>query len=133
MKLPELKKLAKENQIRGGCQLNKPELIALLIEKRLIPDGVKPKLTAQEYQKEYWKDRRKEPKVDDDGRYDRLKTIRNNPRRVEILDRDTNEVTSYPSMYKAAKAHGQSARIIAAYNGKVWRNRFEIKVLDNEA
>ena len=42
MKLPELKKLAKENKIRGGCQLNKPELIALLIEKRLIPDEGTP-------------------------------------------------------------------------------------------
>lgn len=45
MKLPELEKLAKENKIRGAIQLNKPELIALLIEKELIPNDTPLELT----------------------------------------------------------------------------------------
>jgi len=133
MKLPELIKLAKDNKIRGAAQLNKPELIALLIEKGLIPDDVpsgKPKLSKQEYQKQYWEGCRKKRDGVDDGRYDGLKTIRNNPKRVEILDTETKEIVAYPSMYKAGKAHGQSARLIAHFNGRIWRNRYEIKVCD---
>lgn len=147
MKLPELQNLAKENKIRGFARLNKPELVELLIEKGLIPSDTHSGkmnfqgLSAQEYrknyqkiyQKEYWKDRRTEGKVVDDGRCDRLRTIRNNPRRVEILDKDTGDTVVYSSMYKAGKAHGQSAQLISAYNGKVWRNRFEIKIYDDSS
>ena len=33
------------------------------------------------------------------------------------------------SMYKAAKPFNQQSRLISAYDGKVWRNRYAIKVL----
>jgi hypothetical protein len=136
MKLPELLKLAKDNKIRGAAQLNKPELIALLIEKGLIPDDVpsgKPKLSRKEYQKEYWEGCRKKRKVDDadDGKYDGLKTIRNNPKRVQILDQDTGETVEYSSMYKAAKAHGVNARLMSYYNGKEYKKRYKIKVCES--
>ena len=32
-------------------------------------------------------------------------------------------------MYKAAKTFNQKSRLIFAYDGKVWRNRYAIKVL----
>ena len=39
------------------------------------------------------------------------------------------EINIYSSMYKDAKTFSQQPRLIAAYDGKVWRNRYAIKVL----
>ena len=107
MKLPELKELMKQHNISGGSYLNKPEMISRLIEK-----GV---LTREDVEK--WK---QPPKVTSkDEKYDRLKYIRKQPRPIEILDRETGEIASYSSMYKAAKALNRSSRVIAMYDGKV--------------
>src|SRR6218665_2747266 len=64
-------------------------------------------------------------------KHERLRTIRTNPRRIENLDRENGEVVVYPSMYKEAKAFGQSAGIMSLYNGNVLKNRYEIKTLDD--
>ena len=40
----------------------------------------------------------------------------------------TDEVIVYPSMYKTAQAINQQSRIISANDGKIWRNRYVIKV-----
>ena len=109
MKLIELKTLVKEHGIK--TYLNKSELINLLCEKGVLERDIA------------------EMKVPStDPKYERLKYIRNQPRRVDILDRETGEVNSYTSLYKAGKAHGQEARTILAFDGRVWRNRYEIKV-----
>ena len=123
MKLIELKTLVKKHGIKiWRNSLNKPELIDLLFEK-----GV---LSHDEAEKEK---QRREPKVPStDPKYERLKYIRNQPRRVDILDLETGEVSSYSSLYKAGKAHGQEARTILFFNGRVWRNRYEIKVHEKE-
>ena len=42
---------------------------------------------------------------------------------------ETGEIIVYCSMYKAAMRFNQQARLIYAYDGKVWRNRHAIKVL----
>ena len=42
---------------------------------------------------------------------------------------ETDKIIVYSSMYKAAKTFNQQSRIIFAYDGKVWRNRYAIKVL----
>ena len=42
---------------------------------------------------------------------------------------ETGEIIVYSSMYKAAKTFSQQSRLISAYDGKVWRNRYAIKVL----
>jgi len=55
-------------------------------------------------------------------------TSRKQPRPVEILDRETGEVVKYPSIYKAARAHGQCSTMSTYYNGRVWKDRYEIKV-----
>ena len=118
MKLIELKTLVKEHGIKRWTHLNKPELIDLLFEKGVWPRDIAEK-----------EKQRPEPKVPStDPKYDRLKKIRNQPRRVDILDRETGEVSSYSSLYKAGKAHGESARTILFFNGRVWINRYEIKV-----
>ena len=121
MKLPELKELMKQHNISGHSYLNKPEMISRLIEKGVLTLEVV----------ENWK---QPPKVTSkDEKYDRLKHIRTHPRRVEILDRETGVIDSYSSMYKAAKALNQNAGVITMFNGKVYKKRYEIKVLESSS
>ena len=42
---------------------------------------------------------------------------------------ETGEIIIYSSMYKAAKIFNQQSRLISTYDGKVWMNRYSIKVL----
>ena len=42
---------------------------------------------------------------------------------------ETDEIIVYSSMYKAAERFNQQSRLISAYDGKVWRNRYPSKVL----
>ena len=42
--------------------------------------------------------------------------IRNNPRPVEIFDRQTGETVTFPSMYKAGRYLGKSARLVDVYD-----------------
>src|SRR5688572_30148958 len=121
MKLPELKELMKQHNIRGHSYLNKPGMISRLVEKGVLTLEVV----------ENWK---QPPKVTSkDEKYDRLKRIRTHPRRVEILDRETGLIELYPSMYKAAKALNQNAGVITMFNEKVYKKRYEIKVLDSSS
>ena len=121
MKLPQLKELMKQHNIRGGSYLNKPEMIS-----RLIENGV---LTQEDVEK--WK---RPPKpTSNDAKYDRLKYIRTHPKRVEILDRETGLIDKYPSMYKAARALDQNSGVIAWFNGKIYKNRYEIRVLESSS
>ena len=62
-----------------------------------------------------------------------MKDIRAHPRPTEILDQETGEIVLYPSMYKAAKALNRSSRIIAMYNGKVYKQRYKIKVVESSS
>ena len=72
---------------------------------------------------------RKHTKKERNTKYNFLKHIRNSPKKVEIQDMETGEIIVYSSMYMAAKRFNQQSRLIYAYDGKVWRNRFAIKVL----
>ena len=55
--------------------------------------------------------------------------MRNSPKKVDLRDIETGEIIVYSSMYKAVKSFNQQSRLISAYDGKVWRNRYAIKVL----
>ena len=121
MHLPELKELMKQHNIRGSSYLNKPEIISRLIEKGVLTVEVV----------ENWK--RPLKVTSKDVKYDRLKGIRTNPKRVEIFDLETGEIEKYTSMYKAGKALNRDARAIAMFNGKVYKNRYEIKVLESSS
>ena len=46
-----------------------------------------------------------------------------------MRDIETDEIILYSSMYKAAKTFSQQSRLISAHDGKVWKNRYAIKVL----
>lgn len=116
MKLPELKSLMREHNIKGSSCMNKPEIIALLADRGIISeDSVK---------------KRNSPiKREIDTKYDFTKSIRNNPKSVEIRDLDTSETTIYSSIYKASRAIGHGTKVITSNNGKVWRDRYEINII----
>ena len=42
---------------------------------------------------------------------------------------ETGEIIVYSSMHKAGKRFNQQSRLIYAFDGKIWRNRYAIKVL----
>ena len=119
--LTELRAMLKENKIRGHLHYNKSELVDVLVKRGLLPDTMNIttiiSLTERENTK---KENRK---------YNFLKHIRNSPKKVENQVMETGEIIIYSSMYKGAKRFNQQSSLISTYDGKVWRNRYAIKVL----
>ena len=111
-----------ENNIRGCLQYNKPELVDVLVKRGLIPDIIK--ITTSTSLPE-----RKDTKKERNLKYNFIKHIRNSPNKAEIQDIKTGEIIVYSSLYKAAKRFNQQSRLIYAYDGKVWMDRYAIKVL----
>ena len=73
---------------------------------------------------------REDTKKEINPRYNFLKQIRKSPKKFEIEDIETDGIVVYSSMYKPAKTFNQQSILISAYDGKVWRNRYAIKVLN---
>ena len=63
-----------------------------------------------------------------DPKYDRLKTIMHNPRKVMLEDIETGEIKTFPSIYKAAKFMNQAPRTIIYWDGGVWKNKYKVEV-----
>ena len=95
----------------------------MLVKRGLLPETIK--ITAITPLPE-----REDTKKDINPKYNFLKHIRNSPKKVEIRDMETGEIIVYSAMYKSATRFNQQSRLISAYNGKVWRNRYAIKVLN---
>ena len=118
--LPQLKALAKQNKIRC-TYLNKDEIIARLIDNNVITtsDIINPEFVVNY----------KEPVVKrdvDKNKYEYLKGRRNNPKTVEVFDRQTGETNTYTSTYKVRRALKLSLTYIK--DNSVWKNRYEIKI-----
>ena len=143
--LNELRAMVKENNLRGYVHYNKPHIIDVLIEKGILPEATRIKkqeidrlllpetsdskmycVKCRQMTETVYAEARQ---IEIDPKYDFVRKIRNNPKMVEIRDMETDEVIVYPSMYKAAKAFNQQSRIISANDGKIWKNRYAIKVL----
>ena len=62
----------------------------------------------------------------DPSKYAYLKTIRTNPKVVEIYDMKTMQTNVYSSTYTLRRALNISPSYIR--NGKIWKNRYDIKV-----
>ena len=112
----ELKEILKGIQIRGYSPYTKSKLIDLLVKSGLIPE-------------KYETNKQVKAKKDLDSKYNFLRQIHRNPKKVEIHDLETDKVVLYPSMYKAALALDENTGVISMYNRKVWINRYAIKVL----
>ena len=120
--LTELRAMLQINKIRGYLHYNKSELINVLIKRGLLPDTmIITTITSLP--------ERENTTKQINPKYNFLKHIRNSPKKVEIRDMETGEIILYSAIYKAAKTFIQQSRLISAYDGKVWRNRCDIKVL----
>ena len=113
MNIKELKTLLKENKIQFYSYWDKKKLIALANEHNLLPKT--------ELEKEKSKD----------VKYDRLKTIKQNPRKVMLQDVETGEIKTFPSLYKAAKFIDQAPQTITYWGERkgAWNNKYRVVVL----
>ena len=92
--------MIKENNIRGCLHYNKPELVDVLVKRGLLPEIIKITTITSPPERE---NARKEI----NPKYNFLKHIHNNAKKVEIRDMETGEIIVYFSMYKAAKRFNQ--------------------------
>ena len=111
----ELMAILKANVIRYS-HYTKSKLIDLLVKRGLIPE-------------KHDKNKQEKANNDIDPKYNILRQIRSNPKKVEIHDLEADKVVLYPSIYKAALALHQNPEVIGMCNEKVWRSRYAIKVL----
>ena len=85
MKLPELKSLMKENKIKGSSYMNRPEIIAVLLDRGIISEDSLNKQDAL-------------VKREIDPKYEFIRSIRNNPKSVDIRNLETGKMTTYSYM-----------------------------------
>ena len=113
MNIRELKTLLKENKINFYTYWNKKRLIALANEHNLLP-----KIEVGKEKSE-------------DAKYDILKTIRQNPRKVLLEDVKTGEMKIFPSIYKAAKFIDRSPPTVTYWSNRegVWNNKYKVFIL----
>ena len=112
MNIKELKTLLKENNIRFYAYWDKKKLVYLANKHDLLPKS--------EPEKEKSKN----------VKYDRLKTIRHNPRKVMLNDIETGEIKTFPSIYKASKFIDISPNTISYWGNRnvAWNNKYKIVV-----
>ena len=48
-----------------------------------------------------------------------------------MKDIESGDEITFPSIYKASRFIGESPRIITFWEGRVWKNKYEIKVCDS--
>ena len=110
MNIKVLKTLLKENNIPFFAYWDKKRLTAVANEHNLLP------------QIEFEKERSKNDK------YDRLKTIRDNPRTVMVEDVETGGIKTFPSIYGASKFLDTSPYTVYYWGNKdgAWKNKYEI-------
>ena len=109
MNIKELKSILKENNINFYTYWDKKRLVSLANEYNLLP-----KIEIDK-------------KKSEDVNYDRLKTIKKNPRKV-MLDIETGEIINFPSIYKTAKFINQAPHTITYWGKKegVWNNKYKV-------
>ena len=113
MNTKELKKILKENKIHFYTYWDKKRLIALANEYDLLP-----------------KTKPEKEKSKKDVKYNRLKTIKQNPRKVMLEDIETGEIETFPSIYKAAKFIDQAPQTITYWGRRegAWNNKYKVVI-----
>ena len=107
----QLKTFLKENKIYFYSYWDKKKLIDLANKHKLLSEKASNKVKSK------------------DPKFDRLKTIKNNPRKVSLEDVETGEIKTFPSIYKAGKFIDQSPQTIFYWDGRVWR--INIRLMSN--
>ena len=83
----------------------------MVIKRRLLPETINITTITSLPQRE-------NIKKEINSKYYFLKHIRNNPKKDEIQDIETDEIIAYSSTYKAAKTFRQQSKLISAYDWK---------------
>ena len=117
MNIKELKTLLKENNIPFFAYWDKKRLTAVANKHNLLPQ-----IELNERSK--------------NDKYDRLKTIRDNPRTVMVEDVETGEINTFPSVYGASKFLDTSPYTVYYWGNKdgawkintkfLWRNKIDL-------
>ena len=112
MNVKELKTLLKENKIHFYSYWDKKRLISVANENDLLPKI--------ELEKEKSKDVNR----------NRLKTIRNNPKKVILEDIETGEIKTFPSIYRAAKFIDQAPQTITYWGNRegAWNKPYKVVI-----
>ena len=101
----ELTEILKENELRRYFHYTKSKLINLLVKRGLIPE-------------KYGINKQEKAKKDIDTKYNFLRQISSNAKKVEIHDLETDNVVLYPSVCKAPLTLDQNNGVISMYDGK---------------
>ena len=110
IKLSDMREILLKHQIENCMHYDKKQLIVLLGEKGLLPS------------------KQEKVKKEINHKFEKLATIRNNPKSVIIKNVETGETNTFPSIYKASKFIGRSPSMVQYWDGKVWDNKYEIKI-----
>ncbi|ELT95127.1 hypothetical protein CAPTEDRAFT_203017 [Capitella teleta] len=62
-------------------------------------------------------------------KFAKLRTIRTNPKPVVMNDIESGEEFTFPLIYKASQFINQSPMIITYWPGRVWNNKYKIRVV----
>ena len=110
MNIKELKTLLKENKVHFYTYWGKKKLTTLANDHHLLPKA------------------EPEKKKSKDVNYDKLKTIKQNPRKVMLEDIETSEIKTFPSIYKASKFIDQAPQTITYWGKKegAWNNKYKV-------
>ena len=114
MNTEDLKKLLKENRVHFYSYWGKNKLIDLARINKLIPE---PEPEQPE-----------EPETPKNVSWQRLKNIRNSPISVKLIDIETKEEKTFPSIYKAAQYLDKSPQTIRHFGKRkgIWNNKYQI-------
>ena len=110
MNTEELRKLLKENGVCAYSYWGKSKLIDLAKINKLLPEPQPQPIEPEAQKKISWQ---------------RLKNIRNSPVNVKLIDIETGEEKTFPSIYKTAKYLDKSPQTIRHYGNRkgIWKKK----------
>ena len=119
MNTEELRKLLKNNGVVAYSYWGKNKLIDLAKINNLLPE---PKPEPEEPEEP------EEPKQPENISWQRLKNIRKSPVKVKIIDIETGEEKTFPSIYKTAQFLDRSPQTIRHYGQRkgIWNKKYQI-------
>ena len=123
MNTEELRKLLKNNGVVAYSYWGKNKLIDLAKINNLLPEP-KPEPEPEP----------KEPETPKNISWQRLKNIRNSPVNVKIIDIETKEEKTFPSIYKTAQFLDRSPQTIRHYGQRrgIWNKKYQIIIEQKE-
>ena len=122
MNTEELRKLLKNNGVVAYSYWGKNKLIDLAKINNLLPEPKPENLEPEE------------PKQPENISWQRLKNIRKSPVKVKIIDIETGEEKTFPSIYKTAQFLDRSPQTIRHYGQRkgIWNKKYRVIIEQEE-